>query len=133
MKLLLMTFMASITMNAEPINYHKFLRALALVETRNYPFAVGAHGERTKYQITKAVWEKYNWWVDFDRAGWHQVEATDVAVSYIKDIELIAKPATVEELAARWNCGPYRKTIPKSSIEFGKRVGNLYWRQFHAK
>jgi hypothetical protein len=37
-----------------------WLRALALVESNDNPRAHGRHGERTRYQITQAVWRKHS-------------------------------------------------------------------------
>jgi hypothetical protein len=41
------------------MNLEAFLLAIALVESGNNPKAIGAHGERGRYQITATVWRQH--------------------------------------------------------------------------
>ena len=93
------------------------LAAIAVVESNSDDAAIGAAGERGRYQLTKEVWEQ--WMPDGNIIGfgtWFEVGAHEPAVSrwvatqhirfgIIPELEKAGRQVTPFAIASCWNAG----------------------------
>ena len=111
-----------------------FLHALAEVESGNDPKKIGRRGERTRWQISEAVWQDYMFGRSFAKYCAVDRLAADCANRHlawlVRELTHRNIAITPEHLATCWRWGltggidkilRYRK-IPESAV----RVGNLY-------
>jgi hypothetical protein len=105
---------------AHPVEYFRELDAIAGVESRSDPRAIGRAGERTAYQITREVWEEETdlpWSAAFD-----EYMAKLIALRHLKTLErrLLSRGVAVTpfSLALAWN--------PLGGADRARRVANLY-------
>lgn len=120
---------------AEPVDRGQFLSALGQVESGLNLNAIGAHGERSAWQIKKTVW-KYHMGPAYpfeEYASSPEVSALCARRRYdwieqrlrSRDIEI-----TPENLAAVWNLGltgALRRIYAGTALpEYCTRVANLY-------
>jgi len=105
------------------------LICIALVETGNNQKAIGKAGERSKYQITRAVWREHST-KPFTEATNDPAMATIVAVSHINHcivpfLQRNEFPVNAESVARCWKAGCRGFTLGRG-IRYGERVNNLY-------
>ena len=93
------------------------LAAIAAVESNTNDAAIGAAGERGRYQLTRAVWEQWlpsSAW-HYNDYGW-EIGAHSPAMSYwvakkhiehhiIPELEKAGRAVTVYAIASCWNAG----------------------------
>lgn len=88
------------------MNVEALLLAIAMVESNNDPNAVGRHGERSQYQITRAVFAKHAPKVNFSKAQPWMFKSVA-----LKHVFAIRKSLPVENsaspfwIAVQWNGG----------------------------
>lgn len=126
------------------------LAALASVETggKKHPdTAVGRAGERSRYQISRAVWQQHAaeaqrelaklahppaWTGDFAADSADPVKAAAVGEQHLiylcRQLEKNRQPVTVETLAAAWKspAAAFQGHSSASARDYAARVGNLY-------
>ena len=108
------------------VNVSRLIAAIAAVETGNDDQAIGAAGERTRYQISRAVWEKYSD-VPFVRAHQYPGDARKVARAYVAEIQKrTGRRTSVYHIALAWNAGPNRHVYTRHSHDYARRVMNIY-------
>ncbi len=109
---------------AEP----EFLWAIAMKETANRPAAIGAHGERSRYQFTRETWAQHTN-APFAQASSDEVLADIVASDHFDWLQQRLHAAgvvvTVRTMAAAWNFGPKFAKICADSA-YAREVENLY-------
>ncbi len=116
------------------MNLSAFLLAIAMVESGNNPAAVGRHGERTEFQISRAVWRQHSPDRPFGEPG-----AVAFATARIHTRWLVENmPLDVRYdpwwIAAAWNGGLSRcqkahwtkSRLPASVRNYADRVVRLY-------
>lgn len=104
------------------------LRAIAQVESRNNPKAVGKHGERTKYQIKWSTWIRYSsrpqMFCTDDEADQC---ATALALDIMCQLGRRSIAITPRNVYCVWKSGRYSPLgWGKDTIETAERVDNLY-------
>lgn len=126
------------------------LSALAAVETpgeKHPDLAVGRAGERSRYQISAAVWRQHAaearretdklphppaWTGDFSTDAADPVKAAAVGELHLiwlcKQLEKHRQPVTVETLAAAWKSpeATFNGHMSAGVRDYSGRVGNLY-------
>ena len=121
------------TLDAEQVDFDRFLHAIAQVETGGNQHSIGRHGERGLYQIGAVTWRQHSR-LPFYRA--HDPEAArQVALKHLRWLHdgLLRNriQPTPELLAMAWNCGlsaTINRRIPKRTYDYAGRVTNLYRR-----
>ena len=112
------------------MNYPALLCAIALVETGVDDHAVGAHGERGRYQISEVVWKQHSH-LHFDFAH-DPITATSVANTHLRWLvkhEVLVLP---DHLAFAWHhgllayCRHHTKYGAHIHDDFSTRVLNIY-------
>lgn len=97
-----------------------FLRAVALVETGNDPSAIGAAGERGRFQMTPAVVATCGGYGDREAARWERQLERELLASGIEPLPF--------NVALAWNAGAgavKRGKAPVASYQYAVRVVNL--------
>lgn len=111
-----------------PLNLPIFLLALATVETGGRDDAVGAHGERGRWQISSVVWRQHTK-LPFKRAHYEH-DAFSVARKHVRWIQRQVPELNSESpmvIALVWNAGLNPKRgYSRKTCDFGRRVANLY-------
>lgn len=122
------------------LNMVALLAAIAAVETGNDPSKVGAKGEVSQYQISKAVWRKHSPKVAYTKgqAPWI---ATAVATKHIRYINGQLDPTIRNRpywIAVAWNGGLgavnkaktngeyISRHVPKRVQDYADRVRAMY-------
>ncbi|MFA7266035.1 MAG: lytic transglycosylase domain-containing protein [Candidatus Nanopelagicales bacterium] len=94
-----------------------FLRAVALVESADNAHAVGAAGERGRFQITPAVAAVCGGYGDPSAVRWERQLERELLAAGIDPLPF--------NVALAWNAGPgavKRGTVPESSYDYARRV-----------
>lgn len=128
---LLLSFLFGSAFRGLDIDFDRVLVCIALAE--NTPNHIeGKAGERSRYQITRDVWEKYTS-EPFERASSSYPEdmalQTHVAKQHLLYLATNVKNPSVFRIAAAWNAGltaVNEGRTPIDSINFADRVRNLY-------
>ena len=119
---------------ATAISRDYFLAAIAEVESRNNPNAIGPKGERSAYQITRRTWEQHDPRHPFGMFANNPAIALRVASEHyywlIASLKQIGLDPSALNLATCWRLGLARgsrrirsgATLPDSA----QRVVNLY-------
>ena len=113
------------------INIPILMAAIAIVESNTNDNAVGAAGERSRYQITPRVWNAYAVRGERPECPSH---ASRVGVAFI-NAEIIPAlrrqniPITAKTVAACWNFGP--KAARRDWPERVKRYADNVQRQYN--
>jgi len=112
------------------------LASIAAVETGGNPAAIGAHGEKSAYQITAATWQMHAKADEpFSLASAPDGEvAARIAEAHIialtRELERAGVPVTVETLAQGWNMGAHaaikRRLKTAEPTDYATRVSALY-------
>ena len=118
------------------------LAAIAAVESNTNDAAIGAKGERGRYQITRAVWERWmpqpefplgfgSWW----EVGAHNpslarwVADREIRYHIITELEKAGRVATAFAVAACWNVGVTGYIKHNQGAEYAWKVGDEYARR----
>jgi hypothetical protein len=106
-----------------------FLAALAHVESNTDDHAVGANGERGRYQITETVWHQWETMPHYKAQ--EEFWSFKVARRHIAWLHCNGVKATAYDTAVAWNCGlsAYKGNVPASSRKFARRVAVEYRRR----
>jgi len=94
-----------------------FLRAVALVESGDNPHAVGAMGERGRFQMMPAVAAVCGGYGDPQAVRWERQLERELLAAGIDPLPF--------NVALAWNAGPRRVregTVPESAYEYARRV-----------
>lgn len=94
-----------------------FLRAVALVESGNDPRAVGAAGERGRFQMTPAVVATCGGFGEREAARWERQLERELLAAGIAPLPF--------NVALAWNAGPNavrRGAVPLASYDYARRV-----------
>lgn len=94
-----------------------FLRAIALVESGNNPHAVGAAGERGRFQITPPVAAVCGGYGDPAAVRWERQLERELLAAGIDPLPF--------NVALAWNAGPgavKRGQVPEQSYDYARRV-----------
>lgn len=101
------------------MNLAVFLSALALVESNGNDSAIGQHGERSKYQITRTVWRQHMAPLSFTKCCW----GARAQLCASRHLRWLVKNGVSEypwDLAYAWNAGRTRyvnlRNDPKSKV-----------------
>jgi hypothetical protein len=117
------------------VNLATFLLALSLIESGGNDHAVGAAGDRGRYQISMVVWAQHSN-LSFVYA-FDPVKAEKVARDHIEWLRKYM-PSNLSDdpkwVALAWTCGLDRcqkagwrwDALPKKKRDFACRVSNLY-------
>ena len=128
------------------ISLSTLLLAIAMVESgdaqhpNGNPARVGRNGERSEYQITRAVWRQYTWQPFNAKNTQDENLARFVAVRHIQFIRgdcalyLMNERSQVELIAAAWNAGHSYITRHRYNLsamsprvrDYAERVANTY-------
>ncbi len=122
----------------EPVDYKRLMRAIAQVETGTRDTTkpckkVGKGGERSAWQMKKAVWSAYTK-APFSEASKDAALADLVASLHLRRIALELEGNRITPsawaIALTWNAGLSRvlesKTLRVSHGDYAERVNNLY-------
>jgi hypothetical protein len=103
------------------------LHAIAEVETGLRGNLVGRHGERTMFQIKPSTWRQYSS-VPITRASHAEVcrVATAILSDITRSLERSGIPVTPYSVALRWNAGTNARRYSRHSVDYARRVTNLY-------
>jgi len=116
---------------AAPVDLDSLLSCIAQVENAPTNF-IGAHGERSRYQMTGDVWYSYT------NANFFYASSTKpvdlelqqlIALKHLRYLALLVERPTVYRLAAAWNGGAgavNRGQFNDRMVDYAKRVRNLY-------
>ena len=112
------------------------LASIAAVETGGNPAAIGAHRERSAYQMTAETWRMHAKPDEpFSLASAPDGEvAARIAEAHIiwltRELERAGVPITVETLAMGWNMGAHaaikRRLTTAAPTDYAERVANIY-------
>jgi hypothetical protein len=116
-----------------------YLRPLSMLETGNDDYAIGAVGERSRYQIRKSTWRKYTKYSFIDYASNAQIAAV-IATAHMEDLRNSLTTAyggrepSPAQLYCAWNMGltGFRRRrylvsrCPAAVQERAERYANLY-------
>lgn len=94
-----------------------FLRAEALVESANNPHAVGAAGERGRFQMAPAVVASTGGYGEREAMRWERQLERELLAAGIEPLPF--------NVALAWNAGPTavkRGTVPMVSYDYACRV-----------
>jgi hypothetical protein len=115
----------------EPVDIGRLVDAIAMVENAKTTH-IGKAGERSRYQITYAVWRMYSEW-DFHLASSQSpeclYESREVAFQHTRWLSLTLDRPTVYRIAAAWNGGFHAVqsgSITDATADYAKRVRNIY-------
>jgi hypothetical protein len=115
----------------EPVDLGRLVDAIAMVENAKTTH-IGKAGERSRYQITYAIWKMYSDW-DFHLASSMDplalYEARQVAYQHVRWLSLTLDKPTPYRIAAAWNGGFHAVqsgNITDATADYAKRVRNLY-------
>lgn len=118
-------------------NVSDLLHAIAIVETNNNGKLIGTHNERSRYQITRGVWEKYTSY-PFELASSDTEEVRIISLMVAKKhVEWIQKqlkangynPTNPTYIAVVWNAGWSRfkaSDVELHSVKYANYVVNIY-------
>ena len=116
---------------AKDVNIDLLLRCIADVESHDVFNKIGAHGERSQYQIMYDTWTMYSK-VPFNQAGQseNQPEVQRVVKMHIGTIKkaILKRGWKVNpyNIALAWNGGPNRLVYLFRNKDYAERVSNLY-------
>ena len=123
------------------INVTILLFAIASAESNGNPHLIGAHGERSAYQMLEITWNQHakdygvipgDFVADSSNAEIAESRATTHMIWLCKELEKAGMPVTVESLASAWHIGAHaaihaalhgEKPAHRGYVE---RVANLY-------
>jgi soluble lytic murein transglycosylase-like protein len=94
-----------------------FLRAVALVESGDNPHAVGAMGERGRFQMMSAVVQSVGGHGEREAARWERQIERELLAAGIDPLPF--------NVALAWNAGMTRVRagrVPESAYEYARRV-----------
>ena len=106
---------------AGDVNFAGYFRALSMFETGDNDQARGREGERSRYQITRAVWQRSTA-LPFSDAT-NAVLALAVAESIMFD-RTGGKAVSASEFARLWHC-PHRQHLRRRERDYIARFCNL--------
>lgn len=93
---------------------------------------IGKAGERSRYQITEAIWRQYSD-KDFHLASSQDpiclYEAREVAFQHVRWLSLTLDRPTVYRIALAWNAGFHAAqsgNVSNASVSYARRATNLY-------
>jgi len=117
---------------APAVNAQDFARladCIRQVETKSHR-QIGPAGERSEYQLTRAVWHRYTD-LDFRSASTSgaRAEAQRVAVAHLRHIWNAVENPTIYRAALAWNAGigaTNRCRVTRAQADYARRVENLY-------
>lgn len=108
-----------------------FLKAIDQVETGGRDDALGAAGERGRYQLSRSVWELHSkkpFAYAHNRMFAHAVAERHFD-RLVHQLELANWPADAESIAAAWNAGlsaTVNNHLTAATRDYAQRVANLY-------
>ena len=118
------------------------LAAIATVESNTNDAAIGAAGERGRYQITREVWERWMPQPEYPPAfgSWWEVGSHDPGLSrwvatkhiehhIIPELEKAGRAVTVYAIAACWNAGVTGYLTHDRGSEYAGKVCDEYARR----
>jgi hypothetical protein len=115
----------------EPVVIGRLVDCIAEVENARTTH-VGKAGERSRYQITYAIWRQYSDW-DFHLASSTDpiclYEAREVAYQHVRWLSLTLDRPTPYRIALAWNAGFHAAqsgNVSNASADYARRVRNLY-------
>lgn len=115
------------------IDIPTFLLALSLVESGGDDLAIGKHGERSRFQITEAVWKQHTN-VSFVKYAKNPGIARNVATRHVERLTPLIEKRRVEvdpvSLALAWRYGikgMNRAKNTRPGQDYAIRVHNIYW------
>ncbi len=116
---------------AEPVDTYRLVDCIAQVE--GAPTAhVGRAGERSRFQITQAVWFQHSRWPFFQASKttpWALEEQYRVACAHVEYLKKQLKHSTAYHIACAWNGGLTATQTGKltpATRDYAQRVTNLY-------
>lgn len=118
------------------LNLTILLAAIALVESGGNDAAIGRHGERSRYQITRTVWRQHMGRLPFVQCTTKPKLARQCAERHLGWLVKNGVVKTSHPLAYSWNLGLFRynyKPINWSSYSYAVRVDNTYHRLMKEK
>jgi hypothetical protein len=115
----------------EPVDIGRLVDCIAAVENAKTTH-IGKAGERSRYQITYAVWSQYSEW-DFHLASSMDpialYEARQVAYQHVRWLSLTLDRPSVYRIALAYNAGFHAAqsgNVSNASVSYAKRVRNIY-------
>jgi hypothetical protein len=119
------------------LNITLLLVAIATVESGNNDAAIGAHGERGRYQMKADVWNQHAASVgagDFTTNAHKPLIAETVAEKHAiwlaRELERAGVPVTPETIAQAWNMGANgaikHRLLTATPTDYALRVAALY-------
>jgi hypothetical protein len=107
MKRLALLLLSCIGLAAKPINFDRLVECIAQVEDAHTTF-VGKSGERSRFQITKAVWEQHSqmpFYVASLTTPYALEEQYRVALAHVNYLYCAMENPSPWRIAAAWNGG----------------------------
>lgn len=112
---------------AQEIDRERLLESIAQAETGGRDDAVGAAGERWRWQILSATWRLHS---AQDISSASPAEAARVALAELARITAIlaasGREVSVKSLALEWHRGPHKKHVSAGALDYAESVSGTY-------